>query len=250
MPQVLLERKEGHCEYYSTALVVLLRSVGVPAREVTGFSGGILAPAGDYYLVRAGDAHAWAEVYFPGAGYVAVDATPPAFHQAAPAGVQAWLTAAVDALDRRWQSAVIDYDLGAQVGLMRDAFHALDQARSALERPTSIPGLPPTGMLVALLLAGLLGGALIWRQRRGRPGEEAEAVVAYRELLTRLGRRGVAREGAETPREFAARLAKLGRPEAPAAAELTALYERARYAGAPWGEAERNRARALLADLR
>ena len=61
----LFERRRGHCELFSSAMVLMLRSLGIPARNVTGYYGGRLTDAG-YYAVRAGDAHSWVEVYFPG----------------------------------------------------------------------------------------------------------------------------------------------------------------------------------------
>ena len=66
----LFVRRAGHCELFSSAMVLMLRSLGIPARNVTGYFGGRRTGAG-YYAVRAGDAHSWVEVYFPGAGRAA-----------------------------------------------------------------------------------------------------------------------------------------------------------------------------------
>src|SRR5262249_40204295 len=74
----LFDRKAGHCEYFASAFVILARAAGLPARDVNGFLGGEWNEYDDYIAVRAGDAHSWAEVYFPGAGWVTFDATPPA----------------------------------------------------------------------------------------------------------------------------------------------------------------------------
>ncbi len=72
----LFERRKGHCEYFASAMTVLLREVGVPARNVNGFLGGEWNEYDDYIAVRAGDAHSWVEVYFSGAGWVTFDPTP------------------------------------------------------------------------------------------------------------------------------------------------------------------------------
>ncbi|SHK12071.1 Transglutaminase-like superfamily protein [Anaerobranca californiensis DSM 14826] len=70
-----LETKEGYCVHFSTAFVVMVRSLGIPARWVKGFTPG--TPQGDgYYVVTDENAHAWAEVYFPNAGWVPFEVTP------------------------------------------------------------------------------------------------------------------------------------------------------------------------------
>ncbi|MEK9162083.1 MAG: transglutaminaseTgpA domain-containing protein [Chloroflexota bacterium] len=74
--QFLFVDKRGVCEQYVTALVVMLRELGVPARLAAGFGSGYYNAVTGYYEVRASDAHAWAEVYFPEHGWVAFDPTP------------------------------------------------------------------------------------------------------------------------------------------------------------------------------
>ncbi len=71
----LFDRKEGYCEHFSSAFVVLMRAAGIPARVVTGYAGGYRNPFGDYWLVLRSDAHAWAEIWLPERGWVRVDPT-------------------------------------------------------------------------------------------------------------------------------------------------------------------------------
>jgi protein-glutamine gamma-glutamyltransferase len=71
----LFDRRKGHCEYFASAFSVLARAAGIPTRNINGFLGG---EWNDYYVaVRAGDAHAWNEVYFGNYGWVTFDPTPP-----------------------------------------------------------------------------------------------------------------------------------------------------------------------------
>ena len=72
----LFESKRGHCEFYSTAMAVLLRTQGVPTRNVTGFVGGTFNRFGRYYAVRQGDAHSWVEVFLDGQGWLRFDPDP------------------------------------------------------------------------------------------------------------------------------------------------------------------------------
>lgn len=71
----LFNTKRGFCEHYATSFVYLMRAAGVPARIVTGYQGGELNPNGNYLIVRQSDAHAWAEVWLQGQGWVRIDPT-------------------------------------------------------------------------------------------------------------------------------------------------------------------------------
>lgn len=72
---VVFDQKQAYCTYYATAMVVMLRSLGIPARMAAGFSQGIYDPANKTYIVRERDAHTWVEVYFTGAGWVEFEPT-------------------------------------------------------------------------------------------------------------------------------------------------------------------------------
>jgi transglutaminase-like putative cysteine protease len=72
----LFTAKRGVCEHYVSAMVVMLRTLGIPARLVSGFGAGTYNAVTNYYEVRANDAHAWVEVYFPEAGWIPFDPTP------------------------------------------------------------------------------------------------------------------------------------------------------------------------------
>src|SRR5262249_57566678 len=74
----LFRYRSGHCEYFASSMVLLLRSQGIPARLVTGFLGGDYNPFEGYTIVRGSNAHAWVEAYLPGGGWQIFDPTPPA----------------------------------------------------------------------------------------------------------------------------------------------------------------------------
>ena len=73
--QFLFVDKRGYCEQFSSSFVVLMRAAGIPARVVGGYAGAEYNPVGEYWIVRRSDAHAWAEVWFDGRGWVRVDPT-------------------------------------------------------------------------------------------------------------------------------------------------------------------------------
>ena len=93
--EFLFETRRGFCEHYASAFVFLMRAAGIPARVVTGYQGGEMNPLSDYLIVRQSEAHAWAEVWQAGEGWVRVDPTA----AVSPARIQVGIAAALPAGD-------------------------------------------------------------------------------------------------------------------------------------------------------
>ena len=112
----LFTRRKGHCEYFASAMAVMLRSLEIPARMATGFQSGVYNPVSDLWLVRASDAHSWVEAWIPGRGWTTFDPTPP---DPNPPGfaLLTRLTLYLDAAETFWQQWVVDYDLSRQGAL-------------------------------------------------------------------------------------------------------------------------------------
>jgi protein-glutamine gamma-glutamyltransferase len=83
----LLTTRQGHCEFFATAMALLLRMNNIPSRYVNGFLVQEYNSLGGYYIVRERDAHAWVEAYFPGRGWVTFDPTPSQSAELARAGL-------------------------------------------------------------------------------------------------------------------------------------------------------------------
>jgi len=249
----LFESRRGHCELFSSAMVVLLRLAGIPARNVTGYYGGVYT-SGGYWAIRAGDAHSWVEVYVPGAGFVTFDPTPPAGRGSAQHGLWAQALLAWDGLSQRWRAFVVDYDLLtqqrslAQIGRnIRDAGRRLARARPGTAEFREAAG--QVAMAIAVIA---VGGVLLRRvARRGRAsrkltGDQQRARALWRRARERLERGGIPLPAAVSPRE-AVRWTAQRRPEAaPAMEQLASAVLAAR-----WGN-ERlptSRARSLFRDL-
>jgi hypothetical protein len=239
----LFVQRAGHCEYFATAMAVLLRSVGVPTRHVAGFYGGEWNAYGNYLSVRQRDAHAWVEVYLGDAGWVAFDPTPPGVAGVGPPTWMDRMRQLADTIQLAWFKYVIEYDLGKQVDLVQGL------RRWMSDRPGSSGGggawrwlrghAVALGTVAAAVAAGI---ALLVRARRRR-GEEAKrspARAADRLLgrfigraLRALERRGTARGIAETHAELAERAAARGDPGAAPFGELVGIYYAARFGGEP-----------------
>jgi len=240
----LFDRKKGHCEYFASAFAVLARAVAIPTRQVNGFLGGEWNEYQGYVAVRAGDAHSWDEVYFPGAGWVTFDATPPGNIDELGRGGTGWtarLGRFLDTLRFQWNKWVIEYDLASQLALFKQVGGALGSGASAVKRAL-VAGKDAAlrGGPVLIGIAAGVAGWLWWRRRRrsgtvaeraGRRRVRSPIAAVYDEVARALARSGVPREAAVTPRELAAQLTARGDGVAGEVGELTELY----YA-AEWGQ--------------
>ena len=243
----LFYEKYGHCEYFATAMVMMLRSLGIVSRNVTGFLGGRLNPYGGYYAIRLGDSHSWVEAYLPGEGWRSFDPTSATRNRMGPEseGVFAEVRALFDALRTRWANDVVGYDLRIQ---MSGAARILDWLRGG-SRPsrfnrdnpneTRSPGernpAPWKVLVGALCAAGLVFGAWFLLRRRRPPVrhldslEARRAVRLYRALERLLRRAGVPRPPSRTPLEHALQLKKQGFPSSAEVLAITQAYLGTRY---------------------
>jgi transglutaminase-like putative cysteine protease len=117
----LFNTREGHCEYFASAMVLMLRARRVPARLVNGFQMGEYNEAADVYTVRQSDAHSWVEVYFPRQGQNGVwapfDPTPAAGLNVYGGGLAAWLRHHREAMEMFWLEHVIGFDTNKQFSI-------------------------------------------------------------------------------------------------------------------------------------
>jgi hypothetical protein len=121
--EFLFEWERGHCEYFATATVVMLRAMGIPARMVNGFLGGDYNSVGGYFNVRQANAHSWVEVFFPDQGWVEFDPTPPGWVTSQTrSGMLNQIAMAMDSLQLLWFRWVVEYNLEKQFSVLRDAF--------------------------------------------------------------------------------------------------------------------------------
>jgi transglutaminase-like putative cysteine protease len=266
----LFVTRAGHCEYFATAMTILLRTLDIPAREVNGFLPGEFNDLAGDYVVRASDAHSWVEVYFPGSGWTTFDPTPAGNNAA---GLLSQVAKYLDWIQLSWSEWVINYDFSHQVQMAQNVqrtsrswtqslrswfelaqIHNRQRLKSLQLRHGTLGLLLP--LLLILLLIALrydLPGKIMRRlrlrwQMRSRETLQANPVLAsrlYAELLRLLERQGLTRRVAQTPLEFALSVEK------PALAtpvrEFTGIYAKARYGGVP---CDTPRLRYLLEQIR
>jgi protein-glutamine gamma-glutamyltransferase len=239
----LFDRKMGHCEYFASAMAIMLRAIGIPSRNVNGFLGGEWNEYGGYVAVRAGDAHSWVEVWIQGAGWVTFDPTPPGVPtplSRGGGGVLGKLRRMMDTLRLEYFKWVIGYDLDRQRGLMKRLSKSLG-FDSGLSAKAFKAWIKRNKWSLLGVLGGIIGLVAFrrWWKRRGQPRVAAEArrtrppshpvVLLHGKMARKLARQGFPRPPGETPREHASRLGRSGAPGAEPFAELTELYYTVRF---------------------
>jgi transglutaminase-like putative cysteine protease len=226
----LFSTRQGFCEHYASAFVVLMRSAGIPARVVTGYQGGWWNDSGGYLLVRNSDAHAWAEVWIAARGWVRVDPTAAvsparidlgaaAANDASTWAQSSWVRALRNHFDRVsgwWTQAIIRFDALRQRGLLT---------------PFGVDSANQGDLLVALslVLAVMLLLATVWAMRESRPPRDDALDTAWAALGRRLERAGVEPRPSEGPLDLLAR-ARAALPKSAAALNgLVGDYVALRY---------------------
>ena len=202
----LLTSRRGYCDVFASAMVIMCRQVGVPARWATGFAAGEFNPNDGVYHVRDKDRHAWAEVCFPDYGWIAFDPSP----------MRSESTHLATRLRKLWAGSI---------GTLRSNYFTI------------------VGGLVILLLAGyLVKMEVICRTRaKGQATgtyakfDNAEISDCYRRMCELLARFGYPRHPSATPWEYAAWLGGIFRPDlknlSAAVDSVTADFVEYRYAG-------------------
>jgi protein-glutamine gamma-glutamyltransferase len=250
-------RRAGHCEYFASAMTVMLRALGIPARYVNGFQTGEYNDVGGDFIVRASDAHSWVEVYFPGYGWLEFDPTPagavPQTH---------WYEAFskyMDWFSLMWGDWVVNYDFMHQISLaqgvhrtsrewiggIHDRFVRVhDSIASRMKKWQAGTANAPWKLPLAIFAFAIGIAALSWLAADKRRIERLRALwtlrfaraekitprvasLHYAEMLRVLARRGFRKAESATPLEFAATFshAELAAP----VGRMTNLYQAARF---------------------
>jgi len=255
--EFLFENKPGHCEYFASAMVILVRTLGIPSRLAYGYSAGRWDPERKVFEIRQLDAHAWAEAFIKGKGWVAFDPSPPVPDDETRRTFVSFLfnpfTRFFRLCEERWAEGVIAYTRFKQRGAYR---FVVDTAKNIyrgvtkgahfvtylLSRPLSLMSknlllrlLIP--VLAASLLLALTAGILRFRRHakfrltcgRHQPHRFSRLTVKfYQKMLRLLTRKGMTKKLTDTPLEFARRVASANRSFADVET-LTDLYYLVRF---------------------
>lgn len=251
--EFLFETRRGFCEHFASAFVFTMRAAGVPARIVTGYQGGERNPVDGYVVVRQSDAHAWAEVWLEGRGWVRVDPTA----AIAPSRIETGLASAVasseplpflvradiswlrtlrfrwEAITNTWNQWVLGYNPQRQ----REVLSRLGMREPDWQAMTSV-----MTALCGLLLLGLMAWSLHKRVRLD------PTVRTWNRLSRKLAIIGLERKPWEGPTDYASRVARTRPALATPLAAIAALYIDLRY-GRLNGAEPRQKLRQMISRL-
>jgi transglutaminase-like putative cysteine protease len=235
----LFDTKQGFCEHFASSFVFLMRAAGVPARVVTGYQGGDTNPVDGYMVVRQADAHAWAEVWMAGSGWMRVDPTAAAIPirvelgitAAAPSGAPLLMRSGLnwlrglrndwDALTNQWNQWVLGYNPDRQLEML---------SRLGMKQPS--------WETMTLMLFWSVGGVLLvvalWLLRGMRREDAVQR--AWLRFCDKLARAGLARGRTEGPLDYAGRVSHRLPATGNAVHAIAALYVDQRYGKAADGE--------------
>jgi transglutaminase-like putative cysteine protease len=236
----LFNTRRGFCEHFASAFAVMARSVGIPARVVTGYQGGEFNPMGNYLIVRQSDAHAWTEVWLEGRGWQRIDPTAAIAPERIERGRDAALPAdegmagrmlrgnalltnvrlGWDAANTFWNNEVVQFGEAQQRWLLQK-FNIDDPRWEYLG-----------GALVVTLLAffGALSGYLAWKFK---PRARDPVAHVYEQLCRKLAKLGLPRLTHEGPNDYVLRVAQARPDLAAQLAELRSVYIGLRYGPRP-----------------
>ena len=253
--QFWLDRREGFCEHFAAAFVVVMRALDVPARVVTGYQGADPNPVDGYYTVRQSSAHAWAEYWKAGSGWLRADPTAAVAPdrimrsrnlQPAPglvAGALATVSPALlaqlrfgwEALNNRWNQWVLSYSRGQQL----DVLKSLGYSTPSWEDLSLL-------LIVTLSSLALVGAAWAWWDRR-RVDPWTRQMNRLRLALHSLGLPAAAHDA---PRTLAARVRERFGAGGSGLAALLDTLERQRYSRAAMSRPQAALTREFLASAR
>jgi transglutaminase-like putative cysteine protease len=250
----LFNRRAGHCEYFASAMAIMLREIGIPARYATGFLPGEFNDVGGDYIIRASDAHAWVEAFFPGYGWLTFDPTPGGDVKR-PSGAFEHIAMYWDWFQLTWSEWIVNYDFAHQIRLSdntqrttrdlgvraRDWYHEKQEQAMRLllvldqRIEASSYSLPALLVFFVALLLWMRGRVLLryavarWNlgARRGSSLTPSLAIFEYQEMLKMLEKKGWKKAPSQTPREFASAIPAL--EISVPVSQLTELYQSARF---------------------
>jgi hypothetical protein len=224
----LFDRKQGHCEYFASAMAVMLRTVKIPSRVITGFKTNEFNDVTSQYVIRASDAHAWVEAYFPERGWVTFDPTPPSDAYSH----KGWgrFSMYTDAMASFWREWVVNYDVAHQYTLSQQTAEAgkqllhrmlvwsgihYQQMLSSTRDVAKKVSLSPVRWIVRVLLI-LVPLFILLNLRRilqaiqklrltTRPDKSPRvaATLWYEKMVSKVERKGWQKSVTQTPAEFA-----------------------------------------------
>lgn len=253
----LFKQKMGHCEYFATAMAILLREVGIPTRLVSGFRKGEWSGFGKFFIVRHRDAHAWVEVFFDDHGWLGFDPSP---REAADYYLsrkkseleklltRLWLVAKL-----KWQKHIVGFDQEEQWEIIQTVHAFMISLKNHLLTGLKALSLPLLFIAILGFLTVILSSLfllILLKRKRFFWHEEHEATKYYRKMLKLLRKIHLEKEPSITPAEFTLEVGSNNSAVAPLIGRFTSLYNQLRFGGDGGEPHELEELRGILKELK
>ena len=233
----LFDTRKGFCEYYAASFTILMRAAGVPTRIVTGYQGGEINPVDNFLIVRQRDAHAWAEVWIKGQGWLRVDPTAAVSKQRIEQGIntimplsmrtpllisesqylaELWqkISNNLDAIDNKWNQWILAYGPRLQKQFL---------TKLGMASPNWLAMVVWLTISLSMILL-LISVLLFYQKKRQDP-----VVRLYQRFCNKAKRKGLIRANHEGPLDFALRLKQHYPNKSNDIDNITQLYINLRY---------------------
>jgi transglutaminase-like putative cysteine protease len=244
---ILFDLKQGYCDYYASSMAVMLRSLGIPSRVVSGYAQGHYDPDRQAYTVLLQDAHTWVEVFFPNYGWIEFE----------PTAAQPVIVRPVEPenVDTSGEDPNENTDLPPDNDRMDRMEELLDQGvppatGSRLPFWTNLTPTKPGSWVFGGLVLTLLAGIAVWTIRSRQAIRLSSVGSVYHNMVRLAGWAGASTRVTQTPYEHAEELG-LAVPDGRRAAQrIAGLYARERYGDRPPGDREQATANQSWQELR
>lgn len=198
----LFEEKSGTCQHFATAMVFLLRGMGIPSRVVNGYLMGDWNDIGGFFTVRQSHAHAWVEVYYPNMGWVPYDPTPSdTENDADEIGIKQFIERITTIYEGFWFNYIYSFDVNAQNFGIKKIFPGFKEKWKKFYRSPWLWGTIVFVLICSLVFSRYIYASLHYWNRKSK-------WVPFSYILWETNFIGfnIFRSGSETPYEFHNRL--------------------------------------------
>ena len=253
LEEFLFINKKGHCEYFASAMAILLRLNNIPSRVVNGFSGGEWNRLGNYMIVRQKHAHSWVEAFLPGEGWMVFDPTPP--DPGAVVNPSKRISHTMDLMRLYWQRYVVKYTFKDQAQILeffnrggKDALLKIKSLKSLNKEKIGSLILENIWMFITIgsIILILLIRKNPWLSQSMSFSKPPFAVTLYKEMLKKCTAHGIIKKSDWTHNEFLAHTKILSNEKVDAIKKITRFYELNRFGARPAMEKERKEMQFLL----
>ncbi len=191
----LFKSKYGNCEYFASALTVLLRIAGIPSRMVGGYRGGYYNEVGKYYLVPQKNAHVWVEVFLLRKGWVRLDPTPAStdvFAYQREGNLYLKIRIFFDTINYYWNTIIINYNLERQLSIARTIVSGIKKPSFRLSIKRQSLTISLSIIMVAIFLVFAIKSFLSHKKT-----EEIKTLSLFLKKMERAGYKKIGSQGLE-----------------------------------------------------